>query len=97
MGSSPSDDRFLRFFSAGVVPDVPALLVRRHAGDVSIGAFGGEALVGVAHAIVTDPDSATAEIAVAVAHPAQAVGVGTLLLEHLASLRPGTGCAALRG
>ena len=90
-GELPSDDRFLRFFSAGVVPDVTALLVRRHAGDVSIGAFGGEALVGVAHAIVTDPDTATAEIAVAVAHPAQAVGVGTLLLEHLASRARGRG------
>jgi len=81
----PVEDRFFRFFSAGVVPDVPALLARQHPGDVSIGAFRGERLVGVAHAVVTDADPSAAEIALAVAHPAQTRGVGTLLLEHLAS------------
>ncbi len=87
----PADDRFFRFFSAGVAADVPALLARRHPGDVSIGAFRGEEIVGVAHAVVTDADPAAAEIAMAVAHPDQAHGVGTLMLEHLASRARGRG------
>jgi acyl-CoA synthetase (NDP forming)/GNAT superfamily N-acetyltransferase len=90
-GRLPTDDRFLRFFSAGVTPDVDALLARRHPADVCIGAFRGDDLVGVAHAIVSDADPATAEIAVAVAHREQARGVGTLLLEHLASRARGRG------
>jgi hypothetical protein len=51
---------------------------------VSLGAFRGDVLVGVAHSVVIEADRATAEIAMAVAHPEQAQGVGTLLLEHLA-------------
>jgi acyl-CoA synthetase (NDP forming)/GNAT superfamily N-acetyltransferase len=87
----PVQDRFLRFFSAGVRPEVQSLIKRKHPGDVSIGAFRGADLVGVAHAIVTEADPASAEIAMAVAHPAQARGVGTLLLEHLASRARGRG------
>ncbi len=87
----PTEDRVFRFFGAGVRADVSALLERRHPADVSIGAFRGEDLVGVAHAIVFDDDPATAEIAVAVIHPAQTHGVGTLLVEHLASRARGRG------
>ena len=81
----PTYDRFLRFFSAGARPDVDSLLGRARPGDVSVGAFRGEDLIGVAHAVGTEADPTTAEIAMAVAHPAQAHGVGTLLLEYLAS------------
>jgi acyl-CoA synthetase (NDP forming)/GNAT superfamily N-acetyltransferase len=81
----PTYDRFLRFFSAGTRPDVESLISRARPGDVSVGAFRGEDLIGVAHAVGIEADPTTAEIAMAVAHPAQAHGVGTLLLEYLAS------------
>jgi acyl-CoA synthetase (NDP forming)/GNAT superfamily N-acetyltransferase len=84
-GALPAYDRALRYFSAGTAAPVESLLAKHHPGDVSLGAFRGDVLVGVAHAVVTDADQATAEIAMAVAHPEQAHGVGTLLLEHLAS------------
>jgi acyl-CoA synthetase (NDP forming)/GNAT superfamily N-acetyltransferase len=84
-GALPSYDRFLRFFSAGTNPDSARLIEKRRPGDLSLGAFRGETLVGVAHSVVTDADESVAEIAMAVAHPDQAHGVGTLLLEHLAS------------
>jgi acyl-CoA synthetase (NDP forming)/GNAT superfamily N-acetyltransferase len=87
----PTYDRFLRFFSAGARPAVRSLLQHRHPGDVSIGAFRGADLIGVAHAMLTEADPAAAEIAMAVAHAEQAHGVGTLLLEHLASRARGRG------
>ena len=80
----PAYDRFLRFFSAGALPAAEDLLVSRGPADVSLGAFRGDTLVGVAQSLTTG-DPSTAEVALAVAHPAQAHGVGTLLLEHLAS------------
>lgn len=84
-GALPAHDRFLRFFSAGTAPPVERLIEKQHPGDMALGAFLDDAMVGVAHSVVTDADEATAEIAMAVAHPDQAHGVGTLLLEHLAS------------
>ena len=81
----PVYDRFLRFFSAGALPAAEDLLVSRGPADVSLGAFRGDTLIGVAQSLTTGDDPSTAEVALAVAHAAQAHGVGTLLLEHLAS------------
>ncbi|SDM35783.1 bifunctional acetate--CoA ligase family protein/GNAT family N-acetyltransferase [Allokutzneria albata] len=84
----PAQDRYMRFFSMSRT--VIEHYVRRfgHGADARFGALGawldGE-LVGVAsyHAMA-EPEHA--DIAVSVAHPEQAHGVGTLLLEHLGSL-----------
>ena len=81
----PVYDRFLRFFSAGVLPAMEDVIARRGPGDVSLGAFRGETLIGVAQCLATGDDPPTAEVALAVAHAEQANGVGTLLLDHLAS------------
>lgn len=78
----PVQDRYLRFFSAGTT-SVPPVVERPGSGW--IGAFRGTTLVGVAEYEVGD-DPTAAEVALAVGHPDQAHGVGTLLLEHLASL-----------
>jgi succinyl-CoA synthetase alpha subunit/GNAT superfamily N-acetyltransferase len=81
-------DTYLRFF--GPVGTLDAIVKRimraadgRHA---ALGAYLDGVLIGVAHYEVlgTEPDSA--EIALVVDGTAQAHGVGTLLLEHLASL-----------
>ena len=87
----PVYDRFLRFFSAGVLPPVEAVIGRRGPADVSLGAFRGETLIGVAQCLATADDPSTAEVALAVAHAEQAHGVGTLLLEHVASRARRTG------
>ena len=81
----PVYDRFLRFFSAGALPAVEDVIARRGPGDVSLGAFRGETLIGVAQCLATGDDPSAAEVALAVAHAEQANGVGTLLLDHLAS------------
>ena len=52
---------------------------------MSLGAFRGETLIGVAQCLATATTRPTAEVALAVAHAEQANGVGTLLLDHLAS------------
>ena len=82
----PAYDRFLRFFSAGVVPREAHVLGSPGPADVALGAFRGDALIGVAQSLALANDPSTAEVALAVAHAEQAHGVGTLLLEHLASL-----------
>ena len=82
----PAYDRFLRFFSAGVVPREAHALGSPGPADVALGAFRGDALIGVAQSIALGDDPSTAEVALAVAHAEQAHGVGTLLLEHLALL-----------
>ena len=76
----PVHDRFLRFFSAGVLPAAEDLLASRGPADVSLGAFRGERLIGVGQCLTTRDDPTVAEVALAVAHPQQAHGVGTLLL-----------------
>lgn len=80
----PVHDRFLRFFSAGVLPTEEDLIGSHGPVDVSLGAFRRESLIGVAQCVATT-DAATAEVALAVAQDEQAHGVGTLLLEHVAS------------
>ena len=80
----PVHDRFLRFFSAGVLPAEEDLIGSHGPVDVSLGAFRRESLIGVAQCVATT-DAATAEVALAVAQDEQAHGVGTLLLEHVAS------------
>ena len=81
----PVRDRYLRFFSAGALPAAEDLIASRGPTDVSLGAFRGEELIGVAQCYGTRSDPVTAEVALAVAHGEQTLGVGTLLLEHLAS------------
>jgi GNAT superfamily N-acetyltransferase len=82
----PAYDRFLRFFSAGVVPREAHVLGSLGPADVALGAFRGDTLLGVAQSLALGDDPLAAEVALAVAHAEQAHGVGTLLLEHLASL-----------
>lgn len=89
----PIEDRYLRFFSTSprqledfvermVSPDAP-----RH---VVLGAFHENRLLGAAsYVVVRETDFA--EVALVVSHTEQAHGVGTLLLEHLASLARGRG------
>jgi acyl-CoA synthetase (NDP forming)/GNAT superfamily N-acetyltransferase len=91
--SLPVDDRYLRFFSASphqleefvqrmVSPDEPKHVV--------LGAFREDRLIGVAsYVVVRSTDFA--EVALAVSRVEQTHGVGTLLLEHLASLARGRG------
>ena len=81
----PVRDRYLRFFSAGALPPAEDLIASRGPTDLSLGAFRGEELIGVAQCYGTRTDPLTAEVALAVAHGEQTLGVGTLLLEHLAS------------
>ncbi|SER00897.1 Acyl-CoA synthetase (NDP forming) [Lentzea xinjiangensis] len=84
----PVEDQYLRFFSTSprqledfvermVSPDAP-----RH---VVLGAFRGDRLLGAASYVVVRATD-FAEVALVVSHAEQAHGVGTLLLEHLASL-----------
>ncbi|MFJ8966423.1 GNAT family N-acetyltransferase [Lentzea sp. NPDC102401] len=89
----PVEDRYLRFFSSSpsqlqdfvermISPDAP-----RH---VVLGAFREDRLLGAAsYVVVRETDFA--EVALVVSHAEQAHGVGTLLLEHLASLARGRG------
>lgn len=90
----PERDRYLRFFSPYLPPRLDRLVAHMvTAGDahrLGIGAFLGDHLVGVANfEVLADPTEA--EVALAVDHSQQAHGVGTLLLEHLASAARGRG------
>ncbi|MCP2261234.1 Acyl-CoA synthetase (NDP forming) [Streptoalloteichus tenebrarius] len=83
----PERDQFLRFFTIRPV-GLDAMLARlvepADAQRLALGAFLDERLVGVAHFdVLADPTEA--EVALVVDHRQQAHGVGTLLLEHLAS------------
>jgi acyl-CoA synthetase (NDP forming)/GNAT superfamily N-acetyltransferase len=84
----PVDDIYLRFFgtSPHQVDDFVARLVSaEHPRHVSIGAFRDDLLLGAAsYVVVGEADSA--EVALVVAHSEQVHGIGTLMLEHLASL-----------
>lgn len=77
----PLADRYLRFFSGATLP-TPAI---GRTGTGWVGAFRRDALAGLAE-YATEADPETAEVAMAVAHEGQSHGIGTLLLEHLASL-----------
>ncbi|MDX8052364.1 GNAT family N-acetyltransferase [Lentzea sp. BCCO 10_0798] len=89
----PIEDQYLRFFSTSprqledfvermVSPDAPHHVV--------LGAFRDGRLLGAAsYVVVRQTDFA--EVALVVSHAEQAHGVGTLLLEHLASLARGRG------
>jgi acyl-CoA synthetase (NDP forming)/GNAT superfamily N-acetyltransferase len=73
----PEDDRHFGLFSAPARDE--------HSRHLAIGVFDDDRLLGVA-SCVGPPDSDSTEVAFAVALSARARGVGTLLLEHLASL-----------
>ncbi|MET9022484.1 GNAT family N-acetyltransferase [Actinopolymorpha sp. NPDC004070] len=87
----PERDTYLRFFTTHPVglPELLGQLVRPgDAHRLTVGAFAGQAsghqLIGAAHCeVLSDP--AEAEVAIVVDHRQQAHGLGTLLLEHLAS------------
>jgi acyl-CoA synthetase (NDP forming)/GNAT superfamily N-acetyltransferase len=83
----PERDRYLRFFTTSPAGFEPVLDRIVQPGDVhrlTLGGFLDDELVGVAHfEVLADPSEA--EIALVVDHRHQARGLGTLLLEHLAS------------
>jgi acyl-CoA synthetase (NDP forming)/GNAT superfamily N-acetyltransferase len=81
-------DRYLRFFSPLVDPGAIARRITRAADSThaGLGAYLGGALIGVANYEVSGTDPTAAEIALVVDGAAQAHGVGTLLLEHLAAI-----------
>jgi acyl-CoA synthetase (NDP forming)/GNAT superfamily N-acetyltransferase len=81
-------DRYLRFFGTGTrVLDMITRRITRTPDQqhAAIGAYLDDQLVGVAH-FEALPGSTTAEIALVVDGTVQARGLGTLLLEHLASV-----------
>jgi acyl-CoA synthetase (NDP forming)/GNAT superfamily N-acetyltransferase len=82
-------DRYLRFFGAGSVTVLDTVTRRitrtpdtTHA---ALGGYIGDRLAGVAHYETLD-DRTTAEVALVIDGTVQAHGLGTLLLEHLASV-----------
>jgi acyl-CoA synthetase (NDP forming)/GNAT superfamily N-acetyltransferase len=83
----PAQDTYLRFFTLRP-PRLTTFAAHVTSEDVrhaTLGAYLDGVLTGVAtYEVVADP--AEAEVALAVDHRQQAHGVGTLLLEHLASL-----------
>ncbi|MGW0228501.1 bifunctional acetate--CoA ligase family protein/GNAT family N-acetyltransferase [Actinopolymorpha singaporensis] len=83
----PERDTYLRFFTTHPVglPELLGPLVQPgDAHRLTVGAFAGQTLIGAAHyEVLSDP--AEAEVAIVVDHRQQAQGLGTLLLEHLAS------------
>lgn len=83
----PERDRYFRFFTTSPAAVEPVSEEIVQPGDVhrlALGGFLGDELVGVAHSqVLADPTEA--EVALAVDHRYQARGLGTLLLEHLAS------------
>ena len=86
-------DRYLRFFGTGTnVLDMITRRITRVPDDThaAIGAWLGGKLVGVAHYELV-PHTSTAEVALVVDGTVQARGLGTLLLEHLASTARGHG------
>jgi len=81
-------DTYMRFFGFGrdFLPVIARRITRRSdPKHVALGAYRGEVLVGVAH-YETLADPHVAEIAFVVDGAVQARGLGTLLLEHLASV-----------
>jgi acyl-CoA synthetase (NDP forming)/GNAT superfamily N-acetyltransferase len=81
-------DHYLRFFSPMVpLGKVAQRITRPDDGEhAALGAYLDDALIGVANYEVVPNEPGTAEIAMVVDGTAQAHGVGTLLLEHLASV-----------
>ncbi|HET9138135.1 GNAT family N-acetyltransferase [Actinophytocola sp.] len=81
-------DQYLRFFGPmAPLGSVARQIARaRDDGHAALGAYLGGVLIGVANYEVLGDDPNTAEVALVVDGAAQAHGVGTLLLEHLASL-----------
>jgi acyl-CoA synthetase (NDP forming)/GNAT superfamily N-acetyltransferase len=81
-------DRYLRFFGTGtaVLDTITKRITREADGThAAVGAWLDDELVGIAH-YEAAPAGTTAEVALVVDGTVQARGLGTLLLEHLASL-----------
>jgi GNAT superfamily N-acetyltransferase len=79
-----ADSRFFGF-ARDFLPTVARRITRSDPKHVALGVYQSDALVGVAH-YETLADPHAAEIAFVVDATAQARGLGTLLLEHLASV-----------
>jgi GNAT superfamily N-acetyltransferase len=77
-------EQYLRFFVAHppYIETFAKAVVRRTAANYAVGAFEGNALIGIAH-YVRSEEPAVAELAVAVAHQDHLRGVATALLRHL--------------
>ncbi|GLZ36675.1 bifunctional GNAT family N-acetyltransferase/acetate--CoA ligase family protein [Actinokineospora sp. NBRC 105648] len=95
--SLPPRDQYLRFFTPGRVNAeryADSVLDGANTAHPVLGAFRGDLLIGTAGYAASERP-ATAELAVAVAHDAQAHGVGTLLIEALVSRARSAGIAVL--
>lgn len=80
--SLPMDDRYRCFFSVSAVGPRSIADIVVADDETAVGAFTGDRLLGVAH-FRREPPGTDPELAMAVAHPAQNRGIGSLLLEHL--------------
>ena len=85
-------ERYLRFFTMQPVSlnALAGRLTDDHGQDFALGAFESGALIGVANYAMCGK-SATAEVAVVVAHDHQLRGVGTVLLRRLAQIAHANG------
>lgn len=79
-------DRYMRFFSTHPkdLGDLTDSLTTQSKSQLSVGAFDGRRLIGVANYAISRANSA--EVALVVAHADQHRGIGTMLLKHLAEL-----------
>ncbi|WP_232785245.1 GNAT family N-acetyltransferase [Mycobacteroides chelonae] len=79
-------DRYMRFFSTHPkdLGDLTDSLTTQSKRQLSVGAFDGRRLIGIANYAISRATSA--EVALVVAHADQHRGIGTMLLKHLAEL-----------
>ncbi|MFD1050536.1 GNAT family N-acetyltransferase, partial [Kibdelosporangium lantanae] len=91
----PEEDRYLRFFSAGLPPMdsfVERITSTNQDDHGAIGAFDGDTLLGMAvYLVVRNSTPLTADVALVVSHDVQHHGIGTVMVEHLGSLARGRG------
>ncbi|MGV0585304.1 GNAT family N-acetyltransferase [Mycobacteroides chelonae] len=79
-------ERYLRFFTthSSALSDLTDSLTTQSKNQLSVGAFEGRRLVGIANYAISRGSSA--EVALVVAHANQHRGIGTMLLKRLAEL-----------
>lgn len=91
----PEEDRYLRFFSAGLPPMdgfVDRITSANQDDHGAIGVYEGDTLLGMAvYVVVRNSTPLTADVALVVSHDVQHHGIGTVLVEHLGSLARGRG------
>ena len=91
----PDEDRYLRFFSAGL-PPMDSFVDRITSTDQrdhgAIGVFDGDQLLGMAvYVVIKNSTPPTGDVALVVSHDVQHHGIGTVLVEHLGSMARGRG------